>query len=118
MNLAAERKFRKRDFETFLDRVLGPASRRKDGEDEPELTAARQQIVANFDHELQRLKGIEHSAWSAFNAVSQYVDWERPTRGAAGLERDERRFATNMFGQGADIKRKAWSTALEMSGVR
>ena len=85
---------------------------------EPEASAARQQIVANFDDSLQRLKGIEHSAWSAFNAVSQYVDWERPTRGAAGRERDERRFATTMFGQGADLKRKAWSTALEMSGVR
>ena len=118
MNLAAERKFRKRDFETFLDRVLGPASRRKDGDDEPELTAARQQIVANFDHELQSLKGIEHSAWAAFNAVSQYIDWERPTRGSVGREREERRFVTTMFGQGADLKRKAWSAALEMSGVR
>ena len=117
MNILAERKFRKRDFENFLDRVLGPASRRKDGDDEPELTAARQQIVANFDHDLQSLKGIEHSAWAAFNAVSQYVDWERPTRGAAGVERDERRFASTMFGQGADLKRKAWAEALKLARV-
>jgi len=116
MNLAAERKFRKRDFETFLDRVLGPASRRKDGDDEPELTAARQQIVANFDHELQRLKGIEHSAWAAFNAVSQYVDWERPTRGAAST-RDERRFESMMLGAGADLKRRAWAEALKLARV-
>ena len=36
----------------------------------------------------------------------------------ASRDRDERRFATAMFGQSADLKRKAWSTALEMSGVR
>lgn len=100
LNLAADRKFRKRDFETLLDRVLGTASKRKDGADEPELSAA--------------LKGIEHSAWAAFNAVSQYVDWERPTRGAADSERDERRFATTMFGQGAELKRKALTTVLSL----
>ena len=83
--------------------MLGPASRRKDGNDEPEL---------------QSLTGIEHSAWAAFNAVCQYINWERPTRGSVGREREERRLAATMFGQGADLRRKAWSTALEMSGVR
>ena len=85
---------------------------------QPELSAARERIVANFDHELQLLNGIEHSAWAAFNSVSQYVDWERPTRGFVGKDRDERRFASSMFGQGADLKRRAWSTALELAGVR
>ncbi len=118
MNLLAERKFRKRDFETYLDKVLGPASKQLVDGEEPELTAARQQIVANFDHELQRLRGIEHTAWAAFNAVGQYVDWERPTRGSVGRVRDERRFASIMFGQGADLKRRAWATALAMTGVR
>ena len=36
----------------------------------------------------------------------------------ASRDRDERRFATAMFGQGADLKRRAWTAALEMSGVR
>ena len=116
MNLAAERKFRKRDFETFLDRVLGPASRRKDGDDEPEASAARLQVTANFDHELQSLKGVKHSAWAAFNAVSQYVDWERPTRGSAST-RDERRFESMMLGAGADLKRRAWAEALKLARV-
>ena len=53
---------------------------------------------------------------NAVNAVSQSVDWERPTRGAAGRERDERRFATTMFGRGAELKRKAWTTALSLIG--
>jgi hypothetical protein len=49
--------------------------------------------VANLDHEYQRMKRIEHSASAAFNAVSQYLDWERPTRGFVGRDSDERRFA-------------------------
>jgi len=118
MNRLAQVRMTKRTFGAYLDRVLGPIPQPTEQGPEPEASAARQQIVANFDHELQRLKGIEHSAWAAFNAVSQYVDWERPTRGAAGSERDERRFATTMFGQGAELKRKAWSTALEMAGGR
>ncbi|MBI1302176.1 MAG: DUF932 domain-containing protein, partial [Phycisphaera sp.] len=122
MNILAERKLRKREFESYLDKVLGPSSRQEwkdeSGEVGYELSAARQQITANFDHDLQRLKGIEHSAWSAFNAVSQYVDWERPTRGSVGRDRDERRFASMMFQGGADLKRRAWSAALATAGVR
>jgi hypothetical protein len=122
MNILAERKLRKREFEAYLDKVLGPSSRQEwkdeSGEVGYELSAARQQITANFDHDLQRLKGIEHSAWSAFNAVSQYVDWERPTRGSVGRDRDERRFASMMFQGGADLKRRAWSAALATAGVR
>jgi phage/plasmid-like protein (TIGR03299 family) len=122
MNILADRKLRKREFESYLDKVLGPSSKQEwkdeSGEVGHELSAARQQITANFDHDLQRLKGIEHSAWSAFNSVSQYVDWERPTRGTAGRDRDERRFASMMFQGGADLKRRAWSAALATAGVR
>ncbi len=118
MNTLATKKFKKRDFETFLDRVLGAESKSTDDVNEVTVSAARRNIVANFDHELQKLKGIEHSAWAAFNAVSQYADWERPARGAQGRESDERRFASIMFGQGAELKRKAWTSAIEMSGVR
>ncbi len=97
--------------------MLGAGSTSTDDAREVTVSAARRNIVANFDHELQRMKGIEHSAWAAFNAVGQYADWERPARGALGRESDERRFASIMVGQGAELKRKAWTSALEMSGV-
>ena len=94
--------------------MLGPASQADKDDLEAETSTARDQITANFDHELQRLKGIEHSTWAAFNAVSQYVDWERPTRGVAG-SRDGRRFESMLLGAGADIKRRAWTEALEFA---
>ena len=111
MNQLAQVRMTKRTFSDYLDRVLGPMPKPTEQEPDPEASAARQQVTANFDHELQRLKGIEHSTWAAFNAVSQYVDWERPTRGVAG-SRDGRRFESMLLGAGADIKRRAWTEAL------
>jgi hypothetical protein len=115
MNRLAQVRLTKRTFNSYLDRVLGPVPKPTEDDPEPEASAARQQVVANFDHELQRLKGIEHTAWAAFNAVSQYVDWERPTRGTNGSARDERRFEAMMLGVGAELKRKAWAEALNLA---
>jgi len=114
MNRLAQVRMTKRTFGSYLDRVLGPVPQPTEQEPEPEASAARQQVTANFDHSLQRLKGIEHTAWAAFNAVSQYCDWERPTRGAAST-RDERRFESMLLGAGADLKRRAWSEALKLA---
>jgi hypothetical protein len=59
--------------------------------------------------------GIEHSARGAFNAVSQYVDWERPTRGGNGRAGDERRFQSALLGPGAELKRRAFALAASMA---
>ncbi len=40
MNVLANRKLQAEEFEVYLDRVLGPESRRQDGNTPPELTAA------------------------------------------------------------------------------
>jgi hypothetical protein len=81
------------------------------GED-AEPTAARRQIEANFESEFQSLKGVKHSAWAAYNAVSQYVDHERPLRKGSVLAKSERRFENVLLGGGAELKRKAWQEAL------
>lgn len=77
----------------------------------------RQGIIANFDHEFQRIKGIEHSAWSAVKAVSQYVDWERPSRGLNQVQRDERRLNSTLIRQGAELKLKAWAAVISLIGA-
>jgi hypothetical protein len=48
--------------------------------------------------------------------VTQYVDWDRPSRGGTQVERDERRLSSTLVGQGAALKRKAWFNALELIG--
>jgi phage/plasmid-like protein (TIGR03299 family) len=44
--------------------------------------------------------------WTAFNAVTRYVDHERATRG--GETEQAARFASSQFGSGAALKDKAW----------
>ena len=116
MNRLAQVRMTKRTFGSYLDRVLGPVPQPTEQDPEPEASAARLQVTANFDHELQSIKGTAHTLWAAFNAVSQYVDWERPTRVAAST-RDERRFESMMLGAGADLKRRAWAEALKLARV-
>jgi hypothetical protein len=113
MNTLAQYRMTTKRFANYLDAVLGPPVENSP----PENQAARLGITANFDHEFQRIKGIEHSAWAAVNAVSQYVDWERPSRGKSQVERDERRLSSTFVGQGAELKRKAWMAALTLIGA-
>lgn len=98
MNRLAQVRMTKRTNGFYLGRVIGPDPQPKEQDAEPEASAARQQVTANFDHPMQRL-GTARTAWSAVNAVSQYVDWERPTRGALAT-RDKRRSEAILLGLG------------------
>jgi hypothetical protein len=59
---------------------------------------------------------IQHSTWAALNAVTEYVDHHRPTRGKSDHDRANRRLESAWFGYGAKLKAKAWDLALEMTG--
>lgn len=48
----------------------------------------------------------KNTAWSALNAVTRYVDYNRSTRGTGGSA-DESRFISAQFGAGAAMKAKA-----------
>lgn len=81
--------------------------------------------VKSFD-ELFRLfdEGIGHSdpsikgtTWAAFNAVTEFVDHVRPTRGSNDRDRASNRLRSIWFGSGARIKQKAWNLALELAGA-
>ena len=74
--------------------------------------AVRDQLMENFESE--RLAGVRGSAWAAFNAVTAYTDWQRPTRGRTEGHRDNNRLASIWFGDSATVKRKAWDKALEL----
>ncbi len=67
MNRLAQVRMTKRTCGSYLGRVLGPDPQPTEQDPEPEASAARQQVTANFDHPMQRL-GTAHIAWSAVNA--------------------------------------------------
>ena len=64
----------------------------------------------------QDLPETRLTTWAAFNAVTEYVDHHRSTRGRTEQERASRRLESAWFGSGAKLKAHAWTAALEMAG--
>ena len=60
------------------------------------------------------LPGVKGTVWAAVNAVTEYVDYERPTRRSNGDSQVEKRFESAVFGSGASLKEQAWSRALTL----
>ena len=55
------------------------------------------------------------TAWGAFNAVSEYIEHERPVRGVhADYWITDSRLASSFFGNGAKLESKAWNKALSL----
>jgi phage/plasmid-like protein (TIGR03299 family) len=78
----------------------------------------------NIREELHRLfetgighddPGIKGTSWTAFNAVTEYVDHHRSSHGKYDSNRLSRRLDSLWFGSGARLKQKAWDLALQMA---
>jgi hypothetical protein len=63
----------------------------------------------------QDMPEVRHTAWAAFNAVTEYVDHMRPSRGSETRDRAGRRLDSAWFGSGAKLKARAWDLALAMA---
>jgi len=61
------------------------------------------------------VQGVRHTTWAALNAVTEFVDHHRSTRGKSAIERASNRLAAAWFGSGARLKQRAWDLALQMA---
>lgn len=81
----------------------------KYGED-PSTRASNimEEVSALFEKGLgAEMKGVKGTAWGAFNAVVEYVDYKRATKG-------DNRAKSLLMGSGATVKQKAWDAALAL----
>jgi phage/plasmid-like protein (TIGR03299 family) len=78
----------------------------------------------NVREELHRLfeTGIGHddpaikgTSWTALNAVTEYIDHHRSTRGKDDTTKASQRLNSIWFGSGAILKAKAWDLAIQMT---
>lgn len=60
---------------------------------------------------------IKGTTWAAFNAVTEFVDHLRPSRGEVTGSKAGKRLRSIWFGNGANLKKRAWNLALEMAGA-
>jgi hypothetical protein len=74
----------------------------------------RERMTALLDHETNRLPGMAGTLWQAYNAVTYWGQYERPTRGSTDEERVNNRQSSMMFGSGLDLNRDAMKFALEL----
>jgi phage/plasmid-like protein (TIGR03299 family) len=88
----------------------------EEGKDNARATNIRQELHRLFEEGIGHdTPEIKHSSWMAFNAVTEFVDHVRPSRGTNDGDRASRRLDSIWFGSGARLKQQAWHLALQMT---
>jgi len=71
-------------------------------------------VLGNFENERNSLPGIERSAWAAYNAISEWADHGRKSRGRTDEERADNQLNSIWFGSSNEIKQNAYQSALSL----
>ncbi len=76
----------------------------------------RQEMMRLFEQGIGHdIPEIRHTTWTALNAVTEFVDHYRSTRGKSASDRASNRLESAWFGSGARLKERAWALALQMA---
>lgn len=76
----------------------------------------RHEMLRLFEHGIGHdIPEIRHTTWTALNAVTEFVDHHRSTRGKTTIERSSNRLESAWFGSGARLKQRAWDEALRLT---
>src|SRR5262249_9510888 len=73
-----------------------------------------EQLLENYHGPSNTLPGVRDTAWSAFNALTQWVDHQAPVRGKDRMAQADRRMQSIFFGQGDELKQRAFQSALQL----
>jgi phage/plasmid-like protein (TIGR03299 family) len=93
--------------QVYPDSPVGPSTRAKN---------IREEFLRLFEQGIGHdMPEIRHTTWTALNAVTEYVDHYRSTRGKTVHDRASNRLESAWFGSGARIKERAWELALKMA---
>jgi phage/plasmid-like protein (TIGR03299 family) len=78
--------------------------------------STREELTRLFEEGMgQQIPEIRHTMWAALNAVTEYVDHHRSTRGRTDGDRAGRRLASAWFGTGAKMKHRGLSLAVDFA---
>mgnify|MGYP003326864505 CR=1 FL=1 len=93
--------------QVYPDAPEGPSTRAKN---------IREEFLRLFEQGIGHdMPDIRHTTWTALNAVTEYVDHYRSTRGKTAHDRASNRLESAWFGSGARLKERAWELALTMA---
>lgn len=74
-----------------------------------------QKFIENFESPTNTLRGMAHTPWAAYNAVSEWADHQRSFRGASDQHRAESRLNSVWFGSSNQVKQRAYRNALDLA---
>ena len=69
----------------------------------------------NLHNERNNLPGIEGSAWSIFNSVSEYADYNNAGSSKNNADRIDNRLNSMWFGEAAKLKTRAFDAAFALA---
>lgn len=106
-----------RAFFTKVANRYGEAPTLAKGEELPAKTAAIIDEMSRLFEEGRgaELRGAKGTAWGAFNAVTEFVDFYRPTRSGDVSAIRAARADSLLFGTGKAMKQRAWDEALALA---
>jgi phage/plasmid-like protein (TIGR03299 family) len=95
-------------FKNLYPEQLGSSNRRSEN--------IRTRLFDLFEHGRgQDIRETRLTAWAAFNAVAEFIDYHRSTRGTTPVQRAENRLNSAWFGPGRDLKKRAWEAVLALA---
>ncbi len=97
------------DLKEYVRRVFVPkVTLTDDAEQEAKCDRLMGKIIPLFEHGRGNdLPGVKGTAWAAYNAVSEYLGWERG--------RDANRIDSLWFGDSANVNKRAFDLALQLA---
>ncbi len=72
-------------------------------------------VLHNYESERNHLPGIEHTAWAAYNSVSEWADHQAKVRGKSDAARLENRVNSIWFGAANQVKQRAYTAAMALA---
>lgn len=109
-----QRELRPREVDTYFRDLMPPKPEETQRQKHQRHDTMRQ-FQANFENDTNTLPGMRHTAWAAYNAVSEWADHQRNFRGRDETVRAENRLNSVWFGASHDLKQKAYRNALALT---
>ena len=113
-NRMADVKMSKEEVELFFNQIV--YGDKKEDEVSTRSINQKNDLLGLFENgKGNKLEGVRHSVWAAYNAVTEYADHHKSVR----REKDDPSLRLNSiwFGSGAMLKNRAYSQALEFAGI-
>jgi len=108
-NQLKDLKMTKETTNAYFDSVLNI---KNNDEDSTRKLNVKNELLGLYENGAgNQIPDIQHSLWTAYNAIAEYADFGKTVK-------NDNRLESLLFGSGAELKDKAWTEAVKVLAVR